>query len=116
MGRASTDGMATDAHVRDKEGPTDRSSMRALTGPVLAVQGKKGTDVDLVKAVKRYVAKNYSESEAVACEEDLQAVQRLRESVVRGKEGNEKARKDLEKCVLGDVDVPGTQGRGRQTS
>mmetsp|Transcript_3237 Transcript_3237/g.20118 ORF Transcript_3237/g.20118 Transcript_3237/m.20118 type:complete len:110 (-) Transcript_3237:4186-4515(-) len=106
FGRAPIDGM---------DGPTDRSSMRALTGPVLAVQGKKGTDVDLAKAVKRYVAKNYSESEAAACEEDLQAVQRLRESVVRGKEGNEKARKELEKCVLGDVDVRKTQGEARQT-
>eukprot|EP00894_Picocystis_sp_ML_P000738 jgi/Pico_ML_1/51255/g2317.t1 len=77
------------------EGPADRSSMRALTGPVLAVQGKKGSDVDLVKPVKRYLARIYSEAEA--CADDLEAVQRLREAVVRGKEGALKARNDLEK-------------------
>lgn len=97
------------------DGPSDRSSMRALTGPVLAVQGKRGTDVDLANAVKRYVAKHYSETEAEACEEDLQAVQRLRESVVRGKEGAAKARNDLEKCVIGDVDACGTIGKEKRT-
>ncbi|CAM6101276.1 unnamed protein product [Calypogeia fissa] len=61
---------------------------------MLAIHAKKTVSVDMVKPLRQYIVHHYSEREAHDMEEDLQAVQHMRNDVERANDALE-ARRDL---------------------
>ena len=50
---------------------------------MLAIQEKKTNSVDLLKPLRNYISEHYSDRDAADNEDDLQAVQQMRNEVER---------------------------------
>jgi hypothetical protein len=61
---------------------------------MLAVPEKKGTPVDLVAAIEKYISSNYSDRDAEDAKDDLDTVQGWRTEVLAQSQGLD-ARKDI---------------------
>ncbi|MCO5575286.1 hypothetical protein L7F22_029086 [Adiantum nelumboides] len=65
-----------------------------ITSVMLTVDEKRTISADLYKPLRQYLARHYSEAEAVANEDDLLAVQKMRNEIEKTKDSPD-ARRDL---------------------